>query len=404
MKISDIIIITKGKINKKYIDKEIKSIKLDSREIEDGDVFICINSGYKYISDAIDNGAVAIITDKIDNGYNLPIIKVNDTIQALGLLGKYMIDNYSGVVIAITGSNGKTTTKELLAHILSSRAKVLKNDGSENNYIGVPKTLFRLNNSYDYLVIEIGMNHFKEIEYLSKMLTPDIGIITNIGTAHIGLLGSKENIFLAKSEILLGNPNMKLFLNGNDEYLKKLHGSFVYENDYDNIFINEHCPIDYVLATKVSETLGYSLDKIIESLKDFNLPKSRMKEICINGKIIIDDSYNASYESIIEGIKYLSKYKTRKIMILGDVLELGHFSKKIHQDIIGYIKNYKDIILFTYGEITREIVADNNFINMDDLRKYFRNFSFINNDIIYLKGSNKMKLYSLVPYFEELLK
>lgn len=404
MKITDIVTITKGRTNKKYIDREIREISLDSREISNGDVFVCVNNGINYIADAINNGAIAIIIDRNISDFNIPIIYVENVITSIGILGKYIREKYYGKVIAITGSNGKTTTKELISHILSTKNKVLKNIGSENNFIGVPKTLFKLNNSYDYLVIEIGMNHLGEIEYLSKMIKPDIGIITNIGTAHIGLLGNKENIFIAKSEIILGNPDMELYINGEDEYLKRLDGIKIYTNDYNNIFINKHCPIDYVIATKVCEKLGYNLKEIMESLKNFKLPNSRMKEITINNRKIIDDSYNASYESIIEGLKSLNRYNGRKIVILGDMLELGNYSKKIHQKIINEINTNQNILLFTIGEKTREIASDNNFTNNEELKEYFDKFIFRDNDVLYLKGSHKMQLYSLVPYFEERLK
>jgi UDP-N-acetylmuramyl pentapeptide synthase len=404
MNLTDLVRIINGRTKISYIDETINFIKLDSREISEGDIFICINSGTNYIDNAVNNKARAIITDKEINRNDVLVIHVNNIIDTLGYIGKYLRNIYKGKVIAITGSNGKTTTKELIYHILSSKYNVLKNVESENNNIGVPKTLLMLDNEYDYLVIELGMNHLGEIEYLSKMIEPDIGIITNIGTAHIGNLGSKENIFLAKSELLLGNPNMRLYINGEDKYLKRLNGINVLIKDYDGIFKSNHCPIDYVLAVKVCEDLGFSLKEIKEQLKTFKLPKSRMKEININNKIIIDDAYNASYESIIEALESLRKYNGRKIIILGDMLELGSFSKDIHEDIISIIKKQTNTLLFTLGEITRKIDCSNNFIDLEEIKNFFKNFSFFKGDVIYLKSSNKMKLYTIVPYFEELLK
>lgn len=404
MKITDIIKITNGDTNIDYIDKEINEIKLDSREINNGDIFVCINNGINYINEAINLGAVAIITDKIIEKNKILIIHVDNVISSLKSLSEHLLKTFKGKIIAITGSNGKTTTKELISHILSSKYKVLKNIGSENNFIGVPKTIFKLNNGYDYIVLELGMNHMREIEYLSKLIKPDIGIITNIGTAHIGYLGSKENIFKAKSELLLGNSSMKLYVNGNDEYLKRLNGIFVYDTDYDNVFNSFHCPVDYVLATRVCEDLGITLKDIINILNDFKLPSSRMKEIRVGNKLIIDDSYNASYESLSEGLKTINKLDGRKIIIFGDMLELGDFSNKIHRDIISKINEYSNLILYTLGSITREIREFNNFNSLEEIKMYFKDFKFLDNDIIYLKGSNKMKLYSLVSYFEEILK
>lgn len=404
MKITDIVKITNGKTNIDYINKEIKEIKIDSREINTDDVFICINSGINYIEDAISAGALAIITDKFIENNKILIIYVSNIVHALKYLSEYLLKTFKGKIIAITGSNGKTTTKELISHILSSKYKVLKNMGSENNFIGVPKTILKLNNSYDYIVLELGMNHVGEIEYLSKLIKPDIGVITNIGTAHIGYLGSKENIFKAKSELLLGNKNMKLYINGNDEYLKRLNGIFVYENDYNNIFESYHCSIDYAIATHVCEDLGISLSDILKILNDFKLPKSRMKEIKVENKLIIDDSYNASYESFNEGLKTINKLAGRKIIIFGDMLELGEYSNRIHEDLMARINEYPNLILYTIGPITRELREHNNFNTLEELKECFKSFKFLDNDIIYLKGSNKMKLYSLVPYFEEILK
>jgi len=199
--------------NYNYEDKKFNKITIDSREITSNDIFICINTGYKYIEDAIKRGAICIIVEK-DINCSILTIKVNDTKKTLGIIAKYIRSKYKGKVIAITGSNGKTTTKELLSYVLSSKYKVLKNIGTNNNHIGVPSTILKLDNSYDYLVLELGTNHIGEIKYLSDIVNPDIAVITNIGFSHIGNFSTIDNIFKEKMDIV--KDSTILFVNGVD--------------------------------------------------------------------------------------------------------------------------------------------------------------------------------------------
>ena len=186
MKLSEINNILKGKINK---DVSFNKIKMNSKDITTNDVFLAINKGHNYIDEAINNGAVGIISE-YDLDY--PSIKVDNSILALGKIANYIRNLYDIPLIAITGSVGKTTTKELIYSVLSKKYKVLKSEKNKNNNIGCPLTLLNLDETYDIIVLEFGMNHFNEISYLSKICNPDYAIITNIGTAHIGNLGSKK--------------------------------------------------------------------------------------------------------------------------------------------------------------------------------------------------------------------
>ena len=215
MKLSEINHFLNGKINK---DVEFNKIKVNSNEIKQGDLFLAINKGHDYIDEAINNGAVAIISEK---EIEYPSIKVDNSIIALGKIAHYIRNCYNIPLIAITGSVGKTTTKELIYLVLSKKYKVLKSNKNQNNHIGLPLTLLNLDNTYDMIVVELGMNHLKEISYLSKMCNPNYGIITNIGSAHIGNLGSKKNILKAKLEIRDG-LNGILIVNKNDKYLRKI--------------------------------------------------------------------------------------------------------------------------------------------------------------------------------------
>lgn len=382
-------------------DKKIKKIKTDSRFLDKGDLFICINSGYKYISDAINKGVSAIMVDRdIKLDTDIPIIKVEDTKVALGLIAKFIRSTYHGKVIAITGSNGKTTTKELLSHVLGKKNKVLKSVGSDNNHIGVPKTILNLDNSYDYLVIELGTNHPGEIKYLTNIVKPDIAIITNIGNSHIGNFGSIENIL--KEKLQIKDTNTLLFVNGEDKYLSSTNGIKVYQNDYVFKAPIKHFQMNYNLVFKVCEYLGYNINDIIEWVKDFKTNSSRMDTIIINDITIIDDSYNASYESVIGGLDYIKEYN-RKIVILGDMLELGEFSENLHISVKKKIDMMDNTILLTIGNEVKVINNKQYFSNLEVLGDYLSNFNYKKGDVIYLKGAHSMNLYTLVPLLKSIL-
>ncbi len=373
-------------------DEKIKCIKTDSRKIKKGDAFLCINNGYKYIDDAIKRGAKVIITEQdITKDGSVLIIKVESTVKVLGKIATYLRDNYHGKVIAITGSNGKSTTKEVLSHLLSKKNKVLKNVGNENNDIGVPNTMLKLDDSYDYLILELGTNHPGEIKYLTNIVKPNIVIITNIGNAHIGNFKSQKNILKEKLDICY--PNAEVFLNGDDELLKKQEGIKVYQSDYSSLKMPNS--IDYALAFKVCESMGYKKRELMAALKDFkNLP-SRMNFINIKGVTIIDDAYNASYESVVKGLDSIVCYQ-RKIIILGDMLELGKYSKKLHKKIYHLIKKLDNYILITVGSKTAVLKNKKHFNNVTELYPYLEEFSFMKGDVIYLKGSHEIGLYQLV--------
>ena len=321
MTLNEIIKVINGKSN---IDSEeiIKEIKTDTRKINKGDIFIAIKGknydGHDFIDDALKKGAIACI---VENSINDKCIKVNSTIESLFLVGNYMRNKYNIPLIAITGSNGKTTTKDLLYHILSSKYNVLKNEGSKNNIIGVSDTLFKLNNDHELIVMELGTNHLGEISYLSKMCNPNLGIITNIGSSHLEYFKKRKNIFKEKISILDGINNKNLIINGDDKYLKKLkyfkcglnkkndlkaynikeyidHIEFyIYlDKEYKIIFNNpgKHFINDILLAIKTALDYKIKINTIIERIENFKLTDKRMNIIKIKNNILINDCYNAS--------------------------------------------------------------------------------------------------------------
>lgn len=384
--------------NKYNLDIIINKITTNSKEVTAGDIFLALNSGYLYIEDAIKNGAVGIITEKEGLKYDIPILEVSDAKRALKSLASFKRNLYNGCVIAITGSNGKTTTKELLYAILSKRYKVLRSLESKNNLLGISNTLLQLNNDYDFLILELGMNHQGEISELSNLVKPDIGIITNVGSSHIGYLGSKENIFKAKMEITDGNHNILLFVNGLDDYLKNVNGILVFSDlNYNNLN-----SINVALVKEVSRYLKCTEDDINDAIKNFSGVSSRMEQKKIKNHLIIDDAYNASYESFIEGIENLKSYAMRKIIVFGDMLELGTYSRYYHQKVLEQIKELKNIVVITIGNETANLNNKYHCTNLEELKSFFKSFKWQNDDLIYLKASHRLELSSLISFFEEL--
>ena len=400
-----------------YSDVKVNKIKTNSKEISEGDLFIAINSGHDYIIDAINNGASAIISEK-DFNYDIPKIIVNSTIESLGKIAKYIRSSYNIPLIAITGSVGKTTTKELIYSILSEKYKVLKSLKNQNNHIGLPLTLFNLDSTYDVIVVELGMNHFNEISYLSQICKPDYAIITNIGSAHIGNLGSKKNILKAKLEILDGLNNRYLIVNKNDKYLKKLkYPNIIKVNDKTlkvknlNIGKNVTFDIDDVhfifnsyshlldnvfIAIKIGLMFDIDLKTISEVIKKYQNIEGRLN-IIKNKYTIIDDSYNSSFESLIGGLKQLENKDEFKIIVLGDMLELGKYSNKYHKKINKYLKKINNKQVLLIGKYTK-VIKGKHFNDIDKLSDYLKqNIKY--NDIIYIKGSHAMNLDKIKETF-----
>jgi len=446
MTIIDILKVTNGKLIRNFnINKEVGPISIDSRTLKENDVFLCIKGntfdGHDFIKDAIDKKVSCIIVEK-DIGKiksKVPIIKVENTKEALISLAYFYKRQYHPYVIAVTGSVGKTTTKELISKILEKKYNVLKNIGNQNNHIGLPLTLLKLNKEIDILVTELGMNHKGEIHKLSNLVNPDIGVITNIGTSHIGNLGSKKDIYEAKLEIVDGMNNGYLIVNGDDSFLKKrikkdnINYIRVGKKKYNDLYCTNikttfegttfnllyqkkkykvffkvpgiHLINNVLLAIKTCLIYGMEMDEIIDALNDFTMLDGRMKISTYNNITIINDAYNASFESIKGSIDLLNTKKTPKLVILGDVLELGEHSKKIHQKI-GKLLNKKNMKVLLVGK-EMEILKDKylHFKDNDSLWKYIEeNNVIISNMTILVKASHSMHLEEIVKKIEEKLR
>jgi len=408
-------------------DIKIKDIKTDSRKIKKGDIFIALNGdkydGHDYINEAIKKGAIACIIDK--DIQNNKCIKTVNTYKSLYDIGKHIRNKYNIPLIAITGSNGKTTTKELIVHILSSKYNVQYNCDSKNNIIGVSDTLFKLNNKHDLIVMELGSNHIGEISTLSNMCCPTTSVITNIGTSHLEYFKTRKNIFKEKLSIIDGMKHKRLVVNGDDKYLKKIkcykcgmdsnndliayniyedkeHITFkIYlDKEYKVIFNNpgKHFINDILLAIKVCLDYGINIKTIIKRIKCFKLVNKRMNIINTKNNILINDCYNSSFESIKAGIEYMNNISDNKVYIIGEILELGKHSKKIHKKINNLLKNINKKNIFTVGKNTK-CIKGNYFDNVNDLINYLEKNPIINN-YIYIKGSRRVNLDKVVDYLK----
>ena len=463
LKIEDILNSTNGKLiigNKNTI---CESFSKDTRQIKKGDTYIAIKGenfdGNLFYKEAFDKGADTVIINKINlpkediekyNNQNKNIIQVEDTIIALGQIATFKRELYKDKikVIGVTGSVGKTSTKDVIANVVSQKYKTLKTEGNNNNNIGLPFTILRLKDE-EVLVIEMGMNHFNEISYLTQIAKPDIAVITNIGTSHIGNLGSRENILKAKLEILDGMKNKLLVINNDNDLLNKWNlenkenievhtygikeksefqatdielnensSNFICENKNEKINISvpvggEHFILNALCATAVGKLLNLNNEQIINGIKSFKLTAKRMEINYLKNNIIfINDSYNASYESMKASILSLKNMTAkRRIAVLGDMFELGKFSEKLHRDVGKVVFENNIDTLFLIGKDSIFIAEEaqklgfnkENIYHFDDKEQLLKKLKdYINpQDVILFKASNGMKLFEVV---EELKK
>lgn len=431
MTIKEIIKITHGKIiSGEKTNKEVGKICIDSRIIEPNDIFITLKGnktdGTNYIKEAIKRASLIITNKKIKLENNTPIIKVKNTKKVLQQIGIYNRKKYiDKPVIAITGSVGKTTTKELISEIFKTKYNILKTEGNMNNEIGVPITLSKINKNHDIIILELGMNHLKEIEKLSKMCRPQTAIITNIGTSHIGNLKTQENILKAKLEITKYLNKGNLIINGTDFYLNKIKENKKYsiiktdEKIISNIIKNDKLYFDIklknkthkiefnipnkylieniLLAIKTAQIYEIPINNIITAINNFKSQNKRTNIIKLENNItLIDDTYNASLESIKSALSLLEE-KNENIIILGDVLELGEHAEKIHKEIEQELKKTKRKEILTVGENTKTIQISKHFNNNQEIIEYLKNKNLKDKTIL-IKGSRGMHLEEIKDY------
>ncbi len=441
--------IAKALNNQISCDTFITRVSIDSRDVDSNTLFFAIQGerfdGHDFISEVAQKGVGAVVSHKKIE-CSAPLILVDDTKQAfLDFANFYRRIFPELLVVGLTGSVGKTTTKEMTACVLGEKFKTLKTEGNLNNEIGMPKTIFRLDESFGGAVIEMGMDQAGQISALSKSCQPNCAIITNVGVSHIENLGSRDGILKAKLEILDGLPKgAPVFLNGDNDKL-----STVKNNDYKLIFFgidNKNCD---VLAKNIKEkglstefvavagdirqkitipTVGihnvydalsafavglyYDIEpeKIARGLANYTPSGMRQRIKEINNMTFIEDCYNASPDSQKAGLNSLCKIaKGRKIAVLGDMLELGSYSETAHRSVGEYAGECQIDMLFTFGEQSK-LMADSavksglksvfSFTDKAEITESLKN-ELKNGDTVLFKASRGMKLEEI---FQDLYK
>lgn len=442
--VKDILKLTKGKLIIGKEEEICEDFCRDSREIKENDIYLGIKgetiNGSIFFEEAFEKGAkgailqdIEITKEQIQKYENKFIIIVKNTIEAMQKIAEYKRNLYNIPVITITGSVGKTSTKDMVASVVSKQFNTLKTEGNYNNHIGVPLTIFRLKNE-EAMVVEMGMNHLGEISTLTKIAKPTVTVITNVGTAHIGNLGSRENILKAKLEILEGlEPNGYIVINNDNDLLhkwylenKEKYNIITYgienKSDYmaENIVSKEdgstytlkgtnqeikvpvggnHFVQNSLCAIAVGSIFKMPLEKMAKGIYEFELTKKRMDIITLQNNItVINDYYNANYDSMKAALEYLGNLKEkRKIAVLGDMLELGDYSKELHEKVGEEVVKNKIDILITVGKEAKQIAKISEgkikgIIECNTNEEAIENINKIKqeNDAILLKASNGM--------------
>ena len=417
---------------------KFKNISIDTRTIKKDSLFIALRgenfNGNKFIEKAFSSGAIAVLcSDKSYINKN-NVIYVPSVRKALSKISSEIASDFKGKKILITGSNGKTSTTNIISKSLPKCSSTIKNF---NNEIGLPISIMSSKKDSKYMVLEAGAAKKGDIKYLSKIVKPDIGIITNIGNSHLEKLINIEGVFKVKSELIKNIRKGGALIVPNDvNYLQRWKNmakgikvipvpkKFITKNEkiskdkkvmtFDIIkscsddkkskavsisssLLGKHNIQNILVCYTCLNVLGESNSKMLKSLKNISSSISRQRILSWRNKsTLIDDTYNANPESVKRSIDVLSEFSGRKIFIFGDMFELGRFRKKLHVDIGSYAKNSKIDILITFGELSKFASSgfqkkSYNFYNEEELKAFIVNF-IKKNDIVLIKGSRGMKM------------
>ena len=434
-----------GRIDRKYENVTFLGANNDTRKLEPGQLFVAlqgVRDGHEFVDAAMERGAAAVLCSR-EVG-DIPAIIVEDTRKALGDIARGERQRIGMKVVGVTGSVGKSTTKEMIAAVLSKTYRVSKTPANHNNDIGMPMAVLAMSEDTQVAVLEMGMNHFREIAYLASIAQPDVAVITNIGTMHIEHLGSQEGILQAKLEILEGMKDSgKVILNGDDALLWNLHrrqdfdiafcgvqnpdcryhGSDIVQNPgllqfnvkYGTLTFpvelsleGMHYVSDALLAIGVGVEMGMNPSKIQEALSQFQNMAGRQEIFEAKKCTIIKDCYNAGPESMAAALAVLSNRTGRRVAVLGDMLELGVCTQAEHYRV-GRIAAEKADLLLAYGPNSSRIVSGAVTGGMPESRaKAFENRDEIvaamkrmikPGDTILVKGSRCMRMELILEQF-----
>jgi len=449
-------------VNGKFLIGDLKapitSISIDSRTVKKGEVFFALKganfNGHDFIVSAIEKGASIIVYSDENavfpnNSIHFPaLIKVEDTLEALGALAKAYRAKFNNIkVFAITGSNGKTTTKEMLASILNVRGKTLSNKGNFNNRIGLPLSVFNLSSEYKNAVFELGTSIKGEIAALADIVRPDAAVITNIGYSHLETFINPDGVFEEKKVLFdFVNDNGFIVLNIDDERLKTLEGKiqkkvitvstqssaevyadsisvhediqrFYLHHGQDRIFVNIPAKGRFNISNALSAAAcaigaGCNLEEIQKGLENVKLPAMRMDSVVLDsGETLVNDAYNANPSSVRNSISAICESYPKKevTLVLGDMLELGDKSADYHREIGEFLNTKKLNAVYLIGDMSSEIQKTSvknktyHFKDPDELATALNKHARGEKSVFLFKGSRGMKLETIYQKFREAL-
>jgi len=451
LSLDEIVKATKGKLLLNN-NKEVEYISTSSKDIKENTLFIPIKGekydGHAFLEDAYNNGCRIFLIDKNHEFYkkDISLIEVNDTLLALGSLARFYLDKFNVDLIGVTGSVGKTSTRDIIYSVLNEKYKTLKNELNYNNEIGIPKTLFNLDYSYEKAVIEMGIDKKGDISYFKTIAPLKHAVISNIGLSHIVNFKNQEGIFHAKMEIAKDfNKENTLIVNGDDNFLKTLkykklpYNLLTYGFDKDNTIycvsyeivngkinfkvnfknkvydytipsIAKHNIYNAMSAILIGNLYNLTYEEIKKGLESVSFTEGRLTIINKKDITIINDCYNASLDSIKSALNVLSTFKTRKVAILGDVLETGSYEEEIHKNIGKSIIGNTDILIlvgdsikYTYDEVIKNNFNKDNIYVFNTYEDVIKNIDNIikKGDTILLKASHGIKLSNVVEYLDK---
>jgi UDP-N-acetylmuramoyl-tripeptide--D-alanyl-D-alanine ligase len=439
---------------------KVTGVSIDSRTVTKGDLFIALRGerfdGHNFISKAVESGAACILVEHRWSQANAPMmvsihiprIIVDNTVESLGHLASGYRKKFNIPFLAVGGSNGKTTTKEMIKNVLGARYRVLGTDGNFNNHIGLPQTLLRLEKKHEIAVLEIGTNHPGEIEYLCSILKPTHGLITNIGREHLEFFGSLDGVAKAEGELFewLAEHRGVAFVNADDQFIRQLgkkvkkkanfgfnpgkdltKGTVVSTSADGKVLLRvkprgkkafeiilgvpgEHNAKNALAAAAVGLALKVRPSDIQRALGAFQPAANRMEIRRVAGVTILNDTYNANPDSTLAALDTLHRMDSagKKIAVLADMLELGAQSADLHRQIGKAIANYGVAIVLTFGERAKSIYdaasveTKAHFDDKDALSEYLSR-SLAEGDIVLIKGSRGMKMEEVVAALNERL-
>ena len=453
LNIEDIFNIPTAVIYNPDMFKSVYHVSIDSRNIRKNTLFIAIKGerfdGHDFIDEVIKKGAVAVVVNEKNfkklSEIEIPVITVNDTTKALGDVAKIWRSKLKAKVIGITGSAGKTTTKEILAALLSQKFKVNKTTANNNNHIGVPLTILSTTEKHNVLVAELGTNHFGEIPYTAPIANPDYALITNIGDSHLEFLKNRKGVLKEKSALLNEaiKRDGKVFINNDDKLLKefgkKIKNKITFGLDekadfkakvigYDklvkpqveiknkkNIFISslpvsgEKNVLNFTAAFAIASEIGLTNSQIQKAVRKIKSYSKRLEVKNLKRFTLINDTYNANPDSMKSSLDILDKIGSRekKIAVLGDMFELGAESKLKHLELSTYINKIKVDQVYSIGKMMKlmnqklngKTKVHQHFTDRESLKSFLKKLN-VNNSAVLVKGSRGMKMEEFVSVLE----